>query len=202
MQDHARFRPQVPINEAVVSAFDKAETANHVPPELIAQITESVIKQLKNNGISDSSTPVPQVAAHPPPPPVQQPVPQSPSTVSASSPPIGPRNVYTPPSPHKQQSQLPNGSPQVPSQTLPPPPQSPVRDRPTVSFQDRRASSPLSQSSTGSRSPSRPKGPERLSTGSNETTLEKIWGPLFDEHGKATKRLGQLLRGLAVHIVR
>ena len=33
------------------------------------------------------------------------------------------------------------------------------------------------------------------------TTLEKIWGPLFDNDGHSTVRLGQLLRGLAVHIV-
>lgn len=198
MQDHTGFKPQVPINEAVVSAFDKAETANHVPPELIAQITESVIKQLKASGISDSNTPVPQTNAYPP-PPVQQPAPQSPSTMSGSSPPIGSRNVYTPPSPHKH-PQYPSGSPQAPHQSFPPP-QSPTRDRPTASFQDRSTSSPLSQSSTASLSPTRPKGPERLSTGTNETTLEKIWGPLFDEHGDATKRLRQLLQGLAIHIV-
>ena len=35
-----------------------------------------------------------------------------------------------------------------------------------------------------------------------ETTLEKVWGQLFDEVGNPTLRLGQLLRGLAVHIVR
>jgi hypothetical protein len=32
------------------------------------------------------------------------------------------------------------------------------------------------------------------------TTLEKIWGKLFEE-GKPTKRVGQLLRGIAVHLV-
>lgn len=32
------------------------------------------------------------------------------------------------------------------------------------------------------------------------TTLERIWGKLFDD-GKATKRLGQFLRGIAVHMV-
>ena len=198
MQDHTRLKPQMPVNDAVVSAFDKAETANHVPPELIAQITESVIKQLKTSGISDSNTPVPQSNAHPP-PPVQHSAPHSPSTMSGSSPPIGSRNVYTPPSPHKH-PQYPNGSPQAPQQSFAAP-LSPTKDRPTASFQDRRTSPPLSQGSTASHSPARPKGPERLSTGSNETTLEKIWGPLFDEHGDATKRLGQLLRGLAIHIV-
>ena len=197
MQDHARLRPQVPINEAVVSAFDKAETANHVPPELIAQITESVIKQLKSSGIESSSTPVPQTNTHPP-PPVQQSAPQSPSTMSGCSPQLGSRNVYTPPSPQKH-THYPNGSPVASNQTFPPP-QSPTRDSASV-HHDRRTSSPLSQDSEITRSPTRPKGPERLGTENNETTLEKIWGPLFDEQGNATKRLGQLLRGLAIRIV-
>ena len=34
------------------------------------------------------------------------------------------------------------------------------------------------------------------------TTLENIWGSLFDKDGEPTARLGQLLRGLAMHIVR
>ena len=42
----------------------------------------------------------------------------------------------------------------------------------------------------------------RLSTGKEETTLERIWGQLFDEDSHPTVRLGQFLRGLAVHIVR
>ena len=198
MQDYTRLRPQVPINEAVVSAFDKAETANHVPPELIAQITESVIKQLKSTGIESSYTPVPQTNTHPP-PPLQQPAPQSPSTMSGCSPQLGSRNVDTPPSPQKH-THYPNGSPVASNQTFPPP-QSPTRGLPGVHFHDRRTSSPLSQDSETPRSPARPKGPERLGTENNETTLEKIWGPLFDEQGHATKRIGQLLRGLAIHIV-
>lgn len=34
-----------------------------------------------------------------------------------------------------------------------------------------------------------------------ETTLEKIWQPLFDAQDKPTLRLSQFLRGLAVHII-
>ena len=41
-----------------------------------------------------------------------------------------------------------------------------------------------------------------LSGRKEATTLEKIWGPLFDNDSHATARLGQLLRGLAVYIVR
>ena len=47
----------------------------------------------------------------------------------------------------------------------------------------------------------RPRGPTRLGTSDGETTVEKIWGQLFDEHGHPTMRLGSFLRGLAVHII-
>lgn len=41
----------------------------------------------------------------------------------------------------------------------------------------------------------------RAHTEEELTTLEKIWGKLFDD-GKPTPRLGQFLRGIAVHLVR
>ena len=47
----------------------------------------------------------------------------------------------------------------------------------------------------------RPKPMARASSSKEETTLEKIWGSLFEENGKPTKRLSQFLRGLAVHLV-
>ena len=49
---------------------------------------------------------------------------------------------------------------------------------------------------------STPRCTSRLSISEEITTLEKIWGSLFDEDGQPTIRLGQLLRGLAMHIVR
>lgn len=197
MADSTRYlRPQQqPIDEAVTSAFNKTETS--IDPELIAQITQNVINQLKSSGIQESGTPVPQGARQFPPPPVQ-PVPLSPSTVSGSSPPMHTRNVYTPPSPQKNQEFSSRGSPQSQSATYPAPPQSP-QERFTASSYDRRTSSPLSQASDTSHH--RPRGPLRLSTGQEETTLERIWGQLFDEDSHPTTRLGQFLRGLAVHIV-
>ena len=194
---------QQPVNEAITSAIDKSDTASYVPPpELIAQITESVLKQLKTSGL-DSGTPIsnPQQQYPPPPPPaappvVHQPVPLSPSTHSTSSPPM-PRNVYTPPSPHKHSDYPSYGSPQSQQSTIPhgglPSPKEPS----TSQFNEKRPPSRTSQNSD-----SRPRGPARLSTGKEETTLEKIWGQLFDEDGHPTVRLGQFLRGIAVHIVR
>jgi len=53
---------------------------------------------------------------------------------------------------------------------------------------------------------STPRCTSRLSTSEatseETTTLEKIWGSLFDKDGQPTTRLSQLLRGLAMHIVR
>jgi hypothetical protein len=40
-----------------------------------------------------------------------------------------------------------------------------------------------------------------LKTEEEPTTLEKIWQPLFDVNGEPTERLGQFLRGLALHII-
>ena len=196
--DQTRYtRSQQPIDEAVTSAFDTADTARNVPPELIAQITETVIKQLKTTGVGESgNVPMPQGQNNYPPPPVHQPVPLSPSTVSGSSPPTATRKVYTPPSPQKHSDYA--------GHSFPPPPmayQQPhsPRETPAANIGERRASSPLSQGSETSHT--RPKGPERLSTGKEETTLEKIWGQLFDEECHPTTRLGQFLRGLAVHII-
>lgn len=198
--DYGRFvQPhQPPISEAVSSALHKADsTNNYVAPELIAQITEHVIKQLKTSGL-DSGTPALQNQKpnpHPLPPPLHQPIPLSPSTASATSPLMHTRNVYTPPSPHRHSDYPIHGSPE----TLPQPVPISPRESPKAMYKDRRHSSPLSQSSDSGYT--RPKGPARLSTGRDETTLEKIWGQLFDEESNPTVRLGQFLRGLAVHIV-
>ena len=198
--------PQKPIDEAVTNAVNRAgaETSSYVSPDLIAQITQTVIRQLQTGGGLDGSTPVPpQNPFSPPPPPsMHQPVPLSPSTASGTSSNM-PNRVFTPPSPNKH-SEYPNRtSPQSQSGYLPPDDLPSPRQEKVTQFNPRGSSSPRSQSSDSSdKSHVRPKGPMRLSTSKEETTLEKIWGQLFDEDGHPTKRLGQFLRGLAVHIVR
>ena len=205
MPEHSRYAPpQKPIDEAVTNAFDKAgaETSNY-PPELIAQITQHVIKQLQTGSGLDGSTPVPSQSrfSPPPPPSLHQPVPISPSTASGTSPNM-PNRVYTPPSPQKHSEYPSHISSQSQPGYLPDDLASPRHEK-NAQFNLRRSSSPHSQTSESSDKPhSRPKGPARLSTGKEETTLERIWGQLFDEDGHPTKRLGQFLRGLAVHIVR
>lgn len=209
MPEQSRYAPhQKPIDEAVTKAVDRAgaETSNYVPPELIAQITQNVIKQLQTGGGLDASTPVPPQSAFSPPPPLpppsmHQPVPLSPSTASGASPNM-PNRVYTPPSPNKHSDFSSYTSPQSQSGYIPDDLPSPRHEKP-AHLNPRRSSSPHSQASESSDKPHiRPKGPTRLSTSKEETTLEKIWGQLFDEDGHSTKRLGQFLRGLAVHIVR
>ena len=192
--EYSRFtQPHQPINEAVNGAsVDKAaDPTAGMDPELIAHITETVIKQLRTTSL-DAGTPVQAThQTYPPPPPPQQPAPQSPTMPT--------RNVYTPPSPPKYSDYPSTTSPPLASaipQASPPSPPEPSNSQ----FDPRRP--PSRSSMTSEPTNVRPKGPTRLSTSKEETTLEKIWGQLFDEEGHPTPRLGQLLRGLAVHLVR
>ena len=187
-----------PLSEAVFSALGHTDSSTNVPPELIAQITESVIKQLKSSGLDNGTPAPPNQKPFPPPLPIHQPIPLSASTASTTSPPMHTRNAYTPPSPHCHRDYGGHGSPEPHSNTPHGAAISP-RGSPTAQFKDRRVSSPFSPDTDSGYA--RPKGPTRLSTGRDETTLEKIWGQLFDEESNPTPRLGQFLRGLAMHIV-
>lgn len=186
-----------PINEAVASAFNNADAASTASfsPELLqqitSQITANVLQQLKA-----SSLPLPS----------QQPSVSGPhmdtSSSTAGSPPLDRATVYTPPSPHRYSDDT--GVSQPSPQFPPPSSQSSFRaPSPPV---DRRAVSPLSQPGHASASESeatqsRPKGPKRMSTGGDVTIVERVWGQLFTEQGKATPRLGQFLRGIAIHLI-
>ena len=203
MPDPSRYAPPQKVDEAVTTAFDKAstETATYVPPEVIAQITQTVIKQLQSGGF-DAPTPIPPSQSRFSPPP-QQPVPLSPSTASGTSQNI-PNRVFTPPSPFKHSDYPERTSPSHSHMGhLPEGRHSPEEHRSSRFSPPRRSPSPQSCASDSSdKAHTRPKGPSRLSTSKMETTLERIWGPLFDEDSHPTLRLGQFLRGLAVHIVR
>lgn len=196
--------PQQPLGEAAPSAFPQSEPHTQVPPELIAQITANVISQLKTTGIDAVSSVAPANARYqpsappPPPPPVQWAAPLSPSTDPAASSPTYARSDHTPPSPYRHADIPRTGSPLSPAPILQPDPMY-SREPFGGPVQPRSSSAPLSEKSDSAYT--RPKGPSRLSTGKEETTLEKIWGPLFDEECNPTLKLGQLLRGLAIHIV-
>jgi hypothetical protein len=194
-------QPHQPIDEAVHNASSDRVPDNptlNTNPELIAHITEQVIKQLRTTSV-DSGTPIQAThLPYQPPPPSQQPPQQSPTSQTGFSAPL--RNVYTPPPLQKHSDYPDHGSPEQTSNIprgSPPSPEEP----PASHFDHGRSASLASVVSEAATAGTRPKGPMRLSTSNEETTLERIWGPLFDEDGHPTPRLSQFLRGLAVHIV-
>ena len=199
-QEQSRYiRSQKPIDEAVNNAFDSAHVSG-ISPDLIAQITQNVIQQLKTTG--DTGTPLTATRNAFPPPPTNktntasQYPPPSPSPRSGGSPQMPQRTVYTPPSPHKhsEHHDFEPDSPETRPTTTAENSTSPFREP-----EDKRPPSRISMASETRET--RPKAPERISTSGEETTLERIWGPLFDDEGRPTLRLGQFLRGLAVHLV-
>jgi hypothetical protein len=205
--DPARYQQaRQPIDDAVNSAFRGTENASAISPEIInqitSQITANVIQQLRTTNL--------------PPPTSIQPSSHDPAG-STSPPPTGSpsmehRKVYTPPSPTR------------PSDDYIQPPISPTpiaaQLRSVLPNQGRNSplephkASPFSQASQADEADprderrdertdrgTRPKGPKRLSTGQDPTILEKIWGTLFDDEGQSTPRLGQFLRGIAIHLI-
>lgn len=204
-----------PVNDAVTSAFSRADTA--VPPELIAQITEDVIKRLRAAGVDGpAANPAAAAAAAatappPPPPPAASGSShghsRNNSQTTSDSASVPARDVYTPPSPRPNKPDIAAyGSPPrqgsvignaaIPS-VIPNSPRQPTSpwEAPKGRSADRGPPSP-EHSET-----SRP-GPERKPTDQDETPMDRTWGQLFDESGHSTARLGQFLRGLANHIVR
>ena len=186
---------QHPANEAGSSAFHNAEPSGYVPPELVAQITENVLKQLKTTGLEGGTSSPQQHQQQQPPPPL--PLGQSPPNRSGASPVMTNRSAYGPPSPRLKVDNPMHSSP--PKHSASNPISHGLRESLSAYGSDRKSSSPPIQNSDPDHR--RPKGPARLSTSMEETTLEKIWGQLFDEAGHPTVRLGQFLRGLAIHIV-
>jgi hypothetical protein len=182
-----------PINDAVTSAFSTTDNTNAISPELLSAITANVIQQLQANNMA------------PPPPPQtaygSAGIATSPST--NGSPPMEHRSVYTPPSPHRVSEEA--------AQIIPSPTQAHAKPLPrqtqVETLPEQHSTSSQSQASQADDSdareerPSRPRGPKRLSTGADPSILEKIWGTLFDEQGQATTRLGQFLRGIAIHLI-
>jgi hypothetical protein len=173
---------QPPINESVTNSLKESQ-GDGVSPNLIAKITEQVLKEIESR--KQPNTFIPQHFYPPHPPPN---APLSP-TASVHSQPI-PRDVYTPPSPQRQSE---FGAESPPRRTA----------------EQVRSQSPYSQGSGASRRASaneansaRPVTAVKSGSPgeSEETTLEKIWGKLFED-GKPTEKLGQLLRGMAEYMV-
>lgn len=186
------------LNDAVSSAVHNANSSTYIAPEVLSQITATVIQQLKASGLDNlhgSRATVPPARLQPQQPPY-----------SASDCPHGPPSE--PPPMTSQRSGSASSSNPVPNSHGTPQPYT----APTGYTSDSRPSPKLSPDSIPRRHDSvssqksqkaetRPKPPSRDTTFVEMTTLEKIWGKLFED-GKPTKRLGQFLRGIAVHLVR
>nr|KMM70614.1 hypothetical protein CPAG_06925 [Coccidioides posadasii RMSCC 3488] len=158
-----------------------------ISPEVIAQITSSVIQQLKgfNFGANIPRPPPNQTAQNPD---ITSFTP-SVSEISHSSP-TTTTKVYTPPSPFRQAQDGSGQSPQFSNlqftQNIHGLSQGPVdQDRISRVFFDGHEHRPR---------------PSRLTT-QDETPAERIWGQLFDKEGLPTPRLGQFLRGIAAHLI-
>lgn len=183
-----------PINDAVTSAFSTTDNNNAISPELLNAITANVIKELQASNLAASSQQPPTsnsnagMATSPP---------------TTGSPPTEHRPVYTPPSPYRVSEEAaqtilsPTRAHAKPvarhTQAEPPADQCPISPQSHTS----EAEDSDAREDRGSR----PRGPRRLSTSADPSILEKIWGTLFDEQGQATARLGQFLRGIAVHLI-
>jgi hypothetical protein len=179
---------QQPLKNAIGHAFEKSDAARVVDPDLIAQITaevkRSVLDEIKSGVVAGAA----QSQAAPVP---QQYVPPSPASTTNS---IPPRDVYTPPSPKRtdySSQQSPERDPLYRDPLL-----DGNSDTPTPRFE---RSAPVEI--PRERAPPRPNPAPRMMT-EDYTPIEKMWQRLFDPEGQPLPRLGQLLRGLALHLVR
>lgn len=188
------------INEAVSSAVHSADSSSYLSPEVLSQITATVIQQLKATGLDNIQGSAPP----PPPPPQSQSQPQQPPWFAAEE--LPRPNSESPPDASHREGSVPSPNPMANSYGSAqqyPPNSSYANDmrpspRPSPDPASRRHDSMSSQSSQ--KTDTRPRVLERDATVMEMTTLEKIWGKLFEDD-KPTKRLGQFLRGIAVHLV-
>jgi hypothetical protein len=178
---------QQPLKNAISNAFDQSNSARTVDPELIAQITaevkKSVLDEIKLSGIAGATQQ---------PTPSQQHVPPSPASTSASFP---PRNVYTPPSPFRADE--PDRSYASHDPLARDPLLDPHFDHTPTPRHDRNTPVDVTQE----RASARPAPAVRMAT-DDFTPIEKMWQRLFDPQGQPLPRLGEFLRGLAMHLVR
>lgn len=211
------------INDAVSSAVHNANSSTYLSPDVLSQITATVIQQLKVSGLNDLQSPV-QGPAQPPAPapaPTYQ-YPPPPPRPQSQQPPWGYTGPEVTPRPHSESPPVAYRSETIPQPNFAPNNYEPAQPYPPHTgygnandVRDARPNATLahdglspaesisrsqSVSSQGSQHTPRPKGPPRDTTFVEQTTLEKIWGRLFED-GKPTERLGQFLRGIAAHLV-
>jgi hypothetical protein len=189
------------IDDAVSSAFHNSGSTGYLSPEVLSQITATVIQQLKTTGLDN----IQGSGAAPPRSQSQQPPWQTDSSLqpnAESTPGIPPQRSSSIPPPSSAADNIHTGNfqPYVSSGYAS---DSYLSPKPTPEFFPESGSIASENSDRSHHSyhkAERPKPPDRDATVMEMTTLERIWGKLFED-GKATKRLGQFLRGIAVHLV-
>lgn len=180
------------LNDAVSSAVNNADSSAYLSPDVLSQITATVIQQLKATGLDNlqgSGGPPSRSQSQQPP----YTAPEYPPRPHSESPPTASQRIGSAPNPMASGYENP--------QSYPAPSAYASDNRPnTKSSPDASTRRPDSISSQEGQRAERPKPPSRDATVVEMTTLEKIWGKLFED-GKPTKRLGQFLRGIAMHLV-
>ncbi|KAF1991479.1 hypothetical protein K402DRAFT_400218 [Aulographum hederae CBS 113979] len=189
-EDSQRPRPLFEgVNDAFdkvnSNAFDTASASSQVSRDVIEQITAEVraqvMESLKTNGIPgiQPNNTGQSIGS------------RSPTASTTNSYPSRP--VYTPPSPHRHDDSDSDGSQSPVSEpTSKPSGKEDLKDRYGDRSDDMKKSNP-NVARSASRPPAHDDG--------EETTLEKIWQPLFDADCKPTPRVNQFLRGLALHLI-
>jgi len=181
----SQSQPLRPVKESVDSGYEGADSGSQVDPDLVAQITQSVIANLKLSGMvkePQSDYDAPPLSARSAAPPQTFPTPATPSY-----------------SDRFEGSNIDTAIPDVRDYEIDQKRFS--RDVPDYSprYGGEGEESPRHLSPQRSQ-PARPQMPAQEPS-DDTTILEKIWQPLFDEKSRGTPRLGQFLRGLAIHIV-
>ncbi|KZM21307.1 uncharacterized protein EKO05_0006306 [Ascochyta rabiei] len=188
--DNSPQPAQQPLKSAIGNAFDQSDAARTVDPDLIAQIAaevkKSVLHEIKQSGIAGASP------AQSGPAPPQQHIPPSPDSTSASFP---ARNVYAPPSPFYQDA------PSQPSSAQDLASRGSTFDGGMDDLLTSRYDSSVPiDIPRRERAPERPAPAMRMAT-DDFTPIEKMWQRLFDLQGRPLPRLGEFLRGLAMHLI-
>jgi len=183
----SQSQPLRPVRETVDSGYEPGDTSSQVDPDLVAQITQSVIANLKLSGMvkePQSDYEAPPLSARSAPPSQTFPS-QTPATPSYSD--------------RFEGSNIDTAIPDVRDYEIDQGRFS--RDVPDFSsrYGGEGEESPRHLSPQRSQA-ARPPMPAQEPS-DDTTILEKIWQPLFDDRSRGTPRLGQFLRGLAIHIV-
>ncbi|RMD41750.1 hypothetical protein DV735_g3367, partial [Chaetothyriales sp. CBS 134920] len=196
-----------PINDAITSAFaatPASSIATTISPELLAQITSHVIQQLHlrstNLSVVSESIPTPQQAQ-------TQQASTNLSSQGRTDPHLDSSSQGHSPNPEPTRLAAPDSASEGPNS--PRLSRAAVDRPPSRRATEEGARAQQSPSNKSSRSAengkddhsSRPKGPQGISSDEDFTIVERAWGELFTKQGEGTARLGQFLRGIALHLI-